>query len=60
MNKLLDTYNDVWSVNKYEIIIKTFTIRKGIFVKYLCDQSGCYNGSFIDEEKRGTNPDKFV
>ena len=60
MNKLSDTYNDVWSVNKYEIISKTFTIRKDIIIQYLYDQSGYYDGSFIDEEKFGIDADKYV
>ena len=60
MNKLLNTYNEVWSVDKYEIIIKTFTIEKYIFIKYICDKYGCHNDFFVDEKKCGIDSDKYV
>ena len=60
MNKLVDTYNEIWSVGKYEIKIETFTIEIYIFIKSICDKYGCYNDFFADEEEYSFNSDKYI
>lgn len=60
MNKLLGSYNDVWSVNKYEIIIKAAKFKGNVLVKYICTEYGHYHDLAVDEKKRFFDTDKFV